>query len=62
MMIWFVRDQFPPAIIRHEVWLCVRFTLSYRRIMPQPLYNIKMTAVAMFCPVVFPDATVDRLF
>jgi transposase-like protein len=24
------RHQFPPAIIRHAVWLYVRFTLSYR--------------------------------
>jgi putative transposase len=24
------RHQFPPAIIRHAVWLDVRFTLSYR--------------------------------
>jgi hypothetical protein len=23
------RHQFPPAIIRHAVWLYVRFTLSY---------------------------------
>ena len=26
----FVRHQFPPAIIRHTVWLYLRFTLSYR--------------------------------
>ena len=26
----FARHQFPPAIIRHAVWLYVRFTLSYR--------------------------------
>ena len=30
MMISFARHQFPPAIIRHAVWLYVRFTLSYR--------------------------------
>jgi putative transposase len=24
------RHQFPPAIIRHAVWLYMRFTLSYR--------------------------------
>jgi putative transposase len=30
MTISFARHQFPPAIIRHAVWLCVRFTLSYR--------------------------------
>ena len=30
MTISFVRHQFPPAIIRHAVWLYVRFTLSYR--------------------------------
>src|SRR6516164_6305833 len=30
MMISFVRHQFPPAIIRHAVWLYARFTLSYR--------------------------------
>ena len=26
----FARHQFPPPIIRHAVWLYVRFTLSYR--------------------------------
>jgi putative transposase len=26
----FARHQFPPAIIRHTVWLYIRFTLSYR--------------------------------
>ena len=26
----FARHQFPPAIIRHAVWLYVRFSLSYR--------------------------------
>jgi putative transposase len=26
----FARHQFPPAIIRHAVWLYIRFTLSYR--------------------------------
>jgi transposase-like protein len=30
MMISFARHQFPPAIIRHAVWLYFRFTLSYR--------------------------------
>ena len=30
MTIRFVRQQFPPAIIRHAVWLYLRFTLSYR--------------------------------
>jgi putative transposase len=30
MTISFARRQFPPAIIRHAVWLYVRFTLSYR--------------------------------
>jgi putative transposase len=30
MTISFVRHQFPAAIIRHAVWLYVRFTLSYR--------------------------------
>jgi transposase-like protein len=29
-MISFARHQFPPAIIRHAVWLYIRFTLSYR--------------------------------
>ena len=32
MTISFARRQFPPAIIRHAVWLYVRFTLSYRDI------------------------------
>ena len=32
MTISFARHQFPPAIIRHAVWLYVRFTLSYRDI------------------------------
>jgi hypothetical protein len=26
----FARHQFPPAVIRHAVWLYARFTLSYR--------------------------------
>jgi putative transposase len=26
----FAPRQFPPAIIRDTVWLCLRFTLSYR--------------------------------
>ena len=30
MTISFARHQFPPAIIRHAVWLYVRFTLSCR--------------------------------
>jgi putative transposase len=30
MTISFARHQLPPAIIRHAVWLDVRFTLSYR--------------------------------
>ena len=30
MTISFARHQFPTAIIRHAVWLYVRFTLSYR--------------------------------
>jgi transposase-like protein len=30
MTISFARHQLPPAIIRHAVWLYVRFTLSYR--------------------------------
>ena len=30
MTISFARPQFPPAIIRHAVWLYVRFTRSYR--------------------------------
>ena len=30
MTISFARPQFPLAIIRHAVWLYVRFTLSYR--------------------------------
>ncbi len=30
MTISFARHQFPPDIIRHAVWLYVRFTLSYR--------------------------------
>jgi putative transposase len=29
-IISFARYQFPPAIIRHAVWLYYRFTLSYR--------------------------------
>src|SRR6478735_5006117 len=28
----FARHQFPPAIIRHAVWLYARFTLSYREV------------------------------
>jgi hypothetical protein len=30
MEISFARHQFPPDIIRHAVWLYVRFTLSFR--------------------------------
>jgi transposase-like protein len=30
MEVWFVRHQFPPDIIRHAVWLYLRFTLSFR--------------------------------
>ena len=30
MTISFARHQFPPAIIRHAVWVYLRFTLSYR--------------------------------
>jgi hypothetical protein len=30
MTISFARHQFPPTIIRHAVWLYMRFTLSYR--------------------------------
>ena len=26
----YARHQFPPAIIRHAVWLFLRFSLSYR--------------------------------
>ena len=32
MTISFARHRFPPAIIRHAVWLYVRFTLSYRAV------------------------------
>jgi putative transposase len=32
MTISFARHQFPPAGIRHAVWLHIRFTLSYRNI------------------------------
>jgi transposase-like protein len=30
MTISFARHHFPPAIIRHTVWVYLRFTLSYR--------------------------------
>ena len=30
MTISSARHQFPPSIIRHAVWLYLRFTLSYR--------------------------------
>jgi putative transposase len=30
MTISFARRRFPPAIIRHAVWLYLRFTFSYR--------------------------------
>ncbi len=26
----YARRQFPPELIRHAIWLCLRFTLSYR--------------------------------
>src|SRR5258707_3621761 len=28
--IWYARHRFPPVVIRHAVWLYLRFTLSYR--------------------------------
>lgn len=28
--IWYARHRFPPDVIRHAVWLYLRFTLSYR--------------------------------
>jgi transposase-like protein len=30
MTISFARHRFPPAVIRHAVWLYMRFTLSHR--------------------------------
>lgn len=30
MKISFARHQFPPDILRHAVWLYLRFTLSFR--------------------------------
>jgi len=30
MPISYARHQFPPTIIRHAVWLYLRFTLSFR--------------------------------
>ena len=30
MLISYARHQFPPVVIRYAIWLCVRFTLSYR--------------------------------
>jgi hypothetical protein len=30
MTIWFAHHAFPTEIIRHAIWLCVRFALSYR--------------------------------
>ena len=38
--------QFPPAIIRHDVWLHVRFTLSYRR-RPRPTSHWRLDEVAV---------------
>jgi putative transposase len=32
MTISFARHQFPPAVIRHAVWLYMRFTLGYRNV------------------------------
>lgn len=28
----FKRHRFPPLIIQHAIWLCVRFTLSFRNV------------------------------
>ena len=28
----YARHQFPPEVIRHAVWLYLRFTLSYRTV------------------------------
>jgi transposase-like protein len=36
MTISFAGHQFPPPIIRHAVWLYVRFTLSYRDVEDLP--------------------------
>ncbi len=36
MTISVARHQFPPEIIRHAVWLYVRFTLSYRDVEDLP--------------------------
>jgi hypothetical protein len=44
MTISFARHQFPPAIIRHAVWLYVRFTLSYRDV------EICSLSVGSMCP------------
>ena len=32
----FDRHRFPPALIVHAVWLCARFTLSYRDVEDLP--------------------------
>jgi putative transposase len=36
MTISFARHQFPPDIIRHAVWLYLRFTLSFRDVEDLP--------------------------
>ncbi len=32
----YARHQFPPEVIRHAVWLYLRFTLSYRDVEEMP--------------------------
>ena len=44
MTISFARHQFAPAIVRHAVWLYVRFTLSYRDV------EICSLSVGSMCP------------
>ena len=36
MTILFAPHQFPPEIIRHAIWLYIRFTLSYRDVEDLP--------------------------
>ena len=42
--------HFPPSIIRHAIWLYLRFTLSYRDLNPRTFQGSRSTR-----PIVFPN-------
>ena len=56
----FKRHRFPPAIIRHAIWLYARFTLSFRdveELLADEVFNTSYRQI----PAVVPEVrTVDR--